>query len=298
METERGNNMDIDTGIHEGMTAADYHAAPGISSSALKAGQVSMAHMREYVTAGGKDATPAMRWGTLIHAAVLEPEVFSAKCAIWRGRPLKSGARKGEITLDRTGAEWASFVQEEGGGGCGWIITADEQAALLRMQASVHADPLAHQLIASHAHEVSMFWDDPMYGRGKARLDGWHNERASAFDLKTTANIVPGRFLANAERMHYHVQFGWYSHGCERVSRWPWHWHIITLEQSPPYAVVVYEVDDGVLEAGAEAATDTAKAYRASEVTGSWPGPCEGVQVYERPQWAVPEVELDFTGTQ
>ena len=55
------------------MTYEEYAELPGINATSIKAGVKSMLHMHHCMTGGGHKETPALRWGKLVHLAVLEP---------------------------------------------------------------------------------------------------------------------------------------------------------------------------------------------------------------------------------
>lgn len=81
-------------GTFRGVPAETYHAAPGISQSTLKAfGQAgSPLHFRVLAK---KEQTEDMAFGTLVHAAVLEPETFSGLYYVRPGTyPSKDGEKK------------------------------------------------------------------------------------------------------------------------------------------------------------------------------------------------------------
>ena len=92
----------------------DYAGAGGINASAIKQGRTGMKHMRLAMTGGVKDDTPAMRMGRLIHAAVLEPDVFNQNAVVFEGKT-------------RRGKAWDEFKAEHAEG---WIVTYDERDQL------------------------------------------------------------------------------------------------------------------------------------------------------------------------
>lgn len=66
-------------GVYGDLSNAEYHGGPGISKSGLDLMDKAPATYR-YVTDNPKDReeTPAMRIGTAVHAAILEPDMFAA----------------------------------------------------------------------------------------------------------------------------------------------------------------------------------------------------------------------------
>jgi hypothetical protein len=270
------------------MPFAEYRAIPAINASSIKAGAKSMRHMRYAMEHPTGDPTASMRWGKIVHLAILEPDTIGRTLQIWNGRPLKSGPNKGEITMDRKGPEWQAFV-ESCGGSDEWIVTPDEMGALMEMSAAVHGDREAHRLIEQTVHEQTVTWTGEMYGAAKGRLDGY-DERGDGLvlDLKTTAQIEPRRFAGQFATLGYDMQIGWYCEGtgAKRAS-------VIALESKPPYDVVVWRIPDAVIKSGREKAIEIARAYRCCEAANSWPGVAGGEVInMEMPAWACAETEL------
>lgn len=236
------------------MTYEAYAALPGVNATSIKAGVTSMLHMHNSMTGEVRKATPALRWGKLVHLAVLEPEVYGSVATIWTG-----GRRYGKA--------WDAFVDESGGEE--WIVKADENAELLQMTAAVHGNPDAHRLIESSAHEQTVTWDG-----GKARVDmageGW------LADLKTTARIDGfGRQFFN---LGYDLQMGWYADGAG-VDRA----FVIVLESAAPFDCVVYKIPDHILERGRTRAQEIARHYKACCICENWPGVGNGESMLDLP---------------
>ena len=236
------------------MTYEEYALLPGINATSIKAGVKSMMHMHHCMTGNSQKETPALRWGKLVHLAVLEPEVYGTAATIWTG-----GRRFGKV--------WDAFVEDAGGPE--WIVKAEENAELLQMTAAVHGNPDAHRLIESSMHEQTVTWEG-----GKCRLDmagdGW------IADLKTTARIDGfGRQFFN---LSYDMQFGWYADGagCDRA-------YAIVLESAAPFDCIVYRVPDHILERGRTRAQDIARHYQACCLCKSWPGVGNGESMMDLP---------------
>lgn len=257
-----------------------YRAKEGISATAIKAAwrqksAPSMAHMRLAMLKREDDEapTPAMRWGTLAHAAMLEPAKFAERAQQWRG------GRK-------AGKEWDAFKE---GKDQAWIVTPDEYAELEAMQAALRADKFAREIIAKVvATECELAWEDERYGKAKAKLDG--ADSGVVVEYKTTQSIDARMFQGQAYRLGYHLQLSWYWHGLKTVGkREDAEVFVIAQESSPPYCVVCYHVPRCILEQGYQEAAGIAATYRAAERAGVFCGPYDVIQEYELPRWAYEE---------
>jgi len=248
------------------MSHDNYAAQPGLNASAIKRGAVSMLHMHHYLTSKDRADTPAMRWGRLVHSAILEPDTFFADLAIY------DGIRRGKA-WDEVAAEHAPDS----------ILKADELADLTRISAAVHANREAHRMIEASEHEVSLTWEHPHIGACKARIDGL-SEVVGGFDLKSTAAILPARFAGQFFALGYDLQLGWYDLGAAAAGlKVPW--HVISVEAKPPHAVIVYRMPEYIIQEGQKRAVEIAQRYRICEHLGVYPGIAETVLDFEPPAW-------------
>lgn len=272
------------------MTYEQYAALPGLRASELKAATKSMAHAKATIDGLLPASSNSLRFGRLFHASILENKLFLSKITLWKG-----GRRYGKT--------WDAFL-EEAGGSDEWILDSDELAALTAMSVSVHADADAHHCVVGTEHEVVLQWSDPLYGKAKARLDGY-NASIGLLELKSTRSIgkrnVDGSFDGSAfqkqaHNLGYYQQLGWYAEGlaknekpCQRVT-------LVAVETSPPYCIVVYEVPAHVIEQGREQALKLATQYRACEAMGVYPGVASERQILEMPEWARGSDEVELEG--
>jgi hypothetical protein len=256
------------------MTEAEYRALPAINATAIKAGRQSMAHMHQAMTGGGRADTPTLRWGRLVHMAVLEP-VRLATLPVWDG--------------DRRGKAWLEFRDAHDGKE---ILTAAEVDRLLAVS-QAFTESGASRLVAGGRHEHAIAWegvtpDGHAIGACKALVDSW--ARPVMVEYKTTRNLATRAFLAQCEALGYLLAAGWYATGlrtAERLTDWP-STYLIAQESDAPHCVAVYEITAAQLEAGYAEAAEIARRYRAHELTGRFPGPYDGMILpYERPMWAV-----------
>lgn len=268
------------------MTEQEYGRLEGISASAIKAGMKSMAHMRMVMQRPRSDenATPAMRWGKLAHMAILEPNRFAAETAVW------TGSR-------RAGKEWEQWQERHAGK---HQITQDEREQLMSMQAAVLAHHNADMLIRhTDAFERPIQWDGgDGIGKCKARVDGCGAGYMGAtgacggllIEYKTCKELGKGaqKFLRQAESLGYPLQLAWYWAGLGR----PEHVWCIAQESVEPYSVATIWVPAAVLEGALHEAETIAKTYRICEKNGIFAGPAPDVVTWERPAWAVGEMDL------
>ena len=275
------------------MTIQEYNAHPGISASAIKAGRASMMQMR-YAMVTPRDSTPstpAMRWGTLAHLAMLQPAEFAAAVAVW------DGGRK-------AGKEWAAFASEADGR---HIVTPDELERLGAMQAAARANADARFFVSKvEAVEATMTWTRPDIGACKGRPDCIGGGFLG--DYKTARDIDPRALFGQFHRLGYLHQMAWYMDGFGAMSGRQVHSCLILAQQSiPPYECGVIEIPVKLLISTLGASGDVggedtclaiARHYRACEALGSYPGRYVGVTEYLPPAYALggENAEVDMEG--
>jgi hypothetical protein len=267
--------------------ANEYNAHPGITKSAICSARVetdvfSMAAMRASMTADreANESTPAQRWGTLAHAALLEPTELARRVAVWDGE-------------SRRGKEYLAFKADAEARGLE-IVTRGELDKLSAMCAAIRADKDARWIVGQCVHtEQAIEWQDADYGLAKGRLDGCG--AGMILEYKTARNVGKRAFFNAAEASGYSLGVAWYWHGYGR----PGAVYVIAQQNVQPYSVVSYIVPVGILESAYEEARQIAVRYRIAERAGEFPGPYSGIQTFERPAWVAGNGEIDVsTGTE
>jgi hypothetical protein len=260
------------------MTAEEYFAADGLSATAIKAGRESM-RMMHYTIHNSKPETPAMRRGKLIHEAVLEPERIESWC-IFEGKDWRPAGAK-------------AFRAAHTGETC---VLESELTEIDAIKQSVWSNRHAARLIGSVRYEVPLFWDDRIYGKAKAKLDGLGT--GLLLDLKTTTGALDDRAIERqAWNMGYHIQLGWYHEAAIRNGHDipPDEVYIIWVKQSADLDCRVVRVDEKLLLDGKREAIEIARAYRVHEDLGSFPGVSGDIETLHAPAWTQ-SGEVDLGG--
>jgi len=249
------------------MTEQEYNQLPGLRASVIKAGMKSMKHMR-WAATETIEPTPAMRWGTLIHAAVLEPKRYAASRAIFAG--------------DKRGKAWTEFKDVNAPE---WIVTQAENDELIAMQAAVLNNPDAARLLADGVAEEALWWTGDGYGKAKCRMDWYNGGKHYWLDLKSTSRIDKRSFGTQCAQLGYDLQIGWYNEGFACLQAGAPDVYIIAVESKPPFDVAVYQVPRQVIEYGRARSTDLARKYAACCAAGVWPGVQPDMMPLEMPEW-------------
>ena len=257
-------------GIYDCYTNAEYHAADGISKSDLDLIHRSPAHYK----AARHEDTPALRFGTAFHCAVLENDRFNATYTVIEGDR-------------RTKAVKDSIKDAEAAGKI--ILTADDFNALMGMAQAVFKNPICAALLRGSLKEHSVFAElDGV--RVKCRPDGWSTEKGVLFDLKSTEDASPEGFARTVAKYRYHVQDAFYRHvvasatNCDADDL---SFIFIAVEKKPPFAVALYQLDEMAALQGWVEARDDMRRYRDAQTSGKWCGYSPKIESLSLPRWAV-----------
>jgi exodeoxyribonuclease VIII len=252
----------------------DYRAMPAINISTLKELKRSPLHYR-HALANPKQS-PALTLGTAAHTATLEPERFGRDYAIWTYR-----TDSGRMS-PRTGKKWEEFCTVHAGK---TILTEDESEEALAIAKSVRSDPIAAKYLEAGEPEVTMNWrlgDRPCKGRVDwlTRLEG-----DVLVGLKSARSVEPFMFGAAAARLGYALQWAFYRDGYEAATGRVPRMVEIVVESAAPYAVVVYDIPEDVIEYGRDEYQQLMAVLERCERENHWPGPAETEQVLSLPSW-------------
>ena len=261
---------EFSTGIYDCYTNAEYHAHEAVSKSDLDLIHKSPAHYK----AARHEDTPALRFGTAFHCAVLENDRFNAAYTVIEGDR-------------RTKAVKDSIKDAEAAGKI--ILTADDFNAIMSMAQAVFKNPICAALLRGSLKEHSVFAElDGV--RVKCRPDGWSTEKGVLFDLKSTEDASPEGFARTVAKYRYHVQDAFYRHvvasatNCDADDL---SFIFIAVEKKPPFAVALYQLDEMATLQGWVEARDDMRRYKDAQTSGKWCGYSPKIESLSLPRWAV-----------
>lgn len=282
--------------IVRGMPFAEYLAAPGISSSGLRAFARSPWHYRNRPP---HEPTRPMLRGQLAHAAVLEPDALESRYIVV---PEDAPRRP-------TAAQWAAAKPNESSrAAMDWwrdfnaraegreIISAAEWAVAESQLDAIRANPILADILRSGEGEVSVFWVDLDTGlQCKARID-WLSADGRVLELKTAADESPQGFGRAAAKMRYDLQRAHYLAGLQACGAPAASWTWAAVSSEAPALAVAYDL---TAELEAQAFDDHAELMRRlsmCSLLGDWPAYGDGVLELDFPAWAKrsAEVEVSF----
>ena len=247
---------------------AEYHADPAISASHLHAVAASPYHYwKRYLDPDRRPVEPtaAMRLGSLVHCAVLEPDELLQRYGVCGPRNTKAGK-------EQAAAMAADGIE---------AVSETDMVTALSMADAVRQHPAAAALLTTGKAEQSFWWDDQQTGlRCKCRPD-WMTGNVLV-DLKTTTDASPAGFARSVAAYRYHVQARHYLSGTFAEP-----FVFIAVEKTYPYAVGVYELDDAAMEHGETLRKRNLATIADCKAITEWPGYGTGIQPLSLPGWAL-----------
>lgn len=263
-------------GIYEHISNEDYHRGAGISKSDLDKIHRSPAH---YLQALYDPISPppsdSMLLGSAVHCAVLEPDTFYDRFV---EKPVfNRRAKDGKAAAEAWEAERGNRIG----------LDEDTMRAVWAMRDSLMANPIIAKLVEGSSHEVSIFTDISSV-LCKCRPDGWSRDEGYMIDLKTTRDASPAEFARDVAKFRYHVQEAWYRMvAVEQTGQPVEAFYFLAVENTPPYAVAIYQLDPISLEVGQRAAIQDLSTFKRAVETGKWDAYPRTIQQLSLPRWAL-----------
>lgn len=256
-----------------------YFDVEALSASGAKQILRSPAHYRAWKDAPDSQ-TPAMAFGTAVHALVFEPnreDRFLIKPA-----SLDRRTKDGKAAWDELVARGLP------------IIDADDYDRALRVRDAVLAHPVARELLDGIEAEASLMW------RGysadvicKAKVDAIGP--AGIVDLKTTRDASPFALSRTVASFNYHLQAAHYQYGLATDPGGPGvvPFTFVFVETEAPFGVSVARLSDDAMERGLAMMERAAELYAHCTATGEWPAYEAVTHTIGLPGWAAAPVAED-----
>ncbi len=260
-------------GLHPAtaLTNAAYHALDAVGKSDLDKIARSPLHWKH----AEREETAAMRIGSAVHCAVLEPDRFATEYVIAPECDKRTKAGK-EQWLEFEGANYGKTV-----------LSREDGLLCHNIAGRVRAHPRVADFLAHGQPEMSALWKDAEFGtRCRARYD-WLQDAGVILDLKTTQDASPAAFAKSCASFRYHVQAAWYLDSYHATTGdLPLGFIFIAVEKTAPYAVALYELDAEAVELGRALARRDLARYANARELDCWPGYPDAVQSLSLPKWA------------
>lgn len=253
-----------------GLTNTDYRAVDAVSSTGVvKLVQSTPAHYQAYLTQQ-REPTEAMVFGTAIHQAILEPELFKNNYVC---KP------EGMSFATVEGKAWKADNKNKS------IVTFEQWVAINGICNSVASHPQVRRILQNAKMEQSYFWQDPATGLlCKCRPDAF--DGSVVIDIKTTESASPRNFQNSIAKYGYHIQSAFYLEGLSNISgkNLTDFVHVV-VEKEAPYAISCYVLDDASLDKARGDISLALNKIASCKQADEWPGYSNDLQTMNLPHY-------------
>lgn len=287
--------LTVELGIHNDISAADYHAdkllvGPTLSRScaATLIGRSPFHAKSEHPRMGNlaKPSNNEMDFGDICHQLFLGKgsgmAIFEGKT--WQGK--------------EAGAFWDSAVAK----GETPIKRADHSRALMAVsewRRQLHDMNLDYAFGAEGQTEVTAIWNEGENCNARARFD-WlvvypQERQYEIWDLKTTENASPAKADKAIGNMGYDLQECFYSRGfwnCRPEFAGRGKFYFLFAETVAPFAILPYQSDGIYRGLGEQKTQEAIMLWSECMKSGKWPSYSTGIHRGECPKWMSPTKDL------
>ena len=244
--------------IYDGIQALNYSG----SKELLK----SPAHYQAYLHKE-REETKALRMGSLIHCAVLQPELLNAKFIT--APEVDRRTKEGKEAY----AAFQTSLQP------GMTVVSAEESAECHLIAAAAKHTLERLGVTFDATEL-MFTTDYNGVQLKCAIDGVAGDYL--WDLKTTEDASPSGILKAIRSYRYNLQAYFYRLCFESAfERRMLGFRFLFIEKQPPYATAVVEIGPELMSYAVADFEKALQTYRECTTLNEWPAYSDEVQVID-----------------
>lgn len=270
----------MEPGIYPAIPEAKYHGGAEVSVSTLK--EIAKPGGPARVRGAPPKDTKSLRFGSLIHAAIVQPHEFDRMYHV--------------VDLARLNTNDGAYKQAQEKA-CGReIVRRPDFDEACRIRDAVMAHPTAREILCGPVEtEQSVYWTDEVTGLPcRGRVDIMRRDMRVLADLKSCEDASPLGFPRTMAEYGYDWQDAFYRDGVSGVPGGfvPDAFLFIPVEKSAPYLTAVFEIDPVDIR---DARSDVRKALdlfndclRADE----WPGYSEKIETVSLPERKAPWRQL------
>jgi hypothetical protein len=252
--------------ITAGLSYAEYDALPGLRWSRLSKILTSPAHYKTHETREEGAESPALRFGRLVHRAILEPN--APPLLVWTGG--------NKVKASRAWAEFKSLIVG------GNYLEPEEEQAILGLDNALVDSGIADALRG--LTELTLEWE--IDGRQcKARVDLITND-GLLIDLKTTRDASSRVFCADAIHRQYLGQLAFYAAGLRANGVMVSGCALLAIEKTAPFAHCLYAIGDDDQSYGSDKVATALAELARCEAADEWPLPPTKAW-FQMPRWGI-----------
>jgi hypothetical protein len=251
--------------IIKNMPEKEYHARKEVSSSLLRVFiKATPAHYKAHIDAPDFEESAALKFGSALHCAILEPNTFKTR---YVQKPQKLSL----ATIE--GKAWAKANEGKE------VVAWDDYERLNRMFDVISNSEKARSWLFSGESEVSFIGRDALTGVPvRCRTDKLHDD--SVVDLKSTGDLASD-FQNAVGKYRYDLQAAFYLRITGRAK-----FKFLVIEKSKPYGIKFVELDQETLTRADRIVTETLLKIKQCQETNIYSSYTEETETISLPFWA------------
>lgn len=251
------------------LSDGDYHALDAVSNttlSYLKRGPWFAKFFR-------KEGTDAMKLGTLIHAAILEPRTFNSRFIVMpeftgKTKDGRDSARSKEAIQAK--ADWLANQSPDA-----VILTPDDALLIEAIRASLKEHKSFMELVMGCMSEVTGVWEREGIVC-KAKADLLNPKEGILIDVKSTKDASLEEFRRTLWNRGYDRQLAWYADGFSKaLGRDIKEVYLLAIEKdllpNERVRVELYRIPESVIKGGRARSDALFAEYAYWHNKGEWP---------------------------
>ncbi len=267
----------------KGLDEPTYRALPGLSKTELAWMKKSPLHFQNRNDPRILEETDAMRMGTLLHLAVLEPAKFKNAYVVEPeeipidGKTVEVNKR---IKKHREYLEsWRAAAAESGR----IVVTPKQFDNLIGMLTQAASHPEVIDLLSKGEPEIGATWEyrnTVCKGRADYLIPEHPGYGRVVIEIKKTQDASPEGFSRQCLNKLYDMGAAWYKQGFQADEV-----IFIACEEKFPYAIGVYKADPSMLDRGMRLADRFMDKIASCTKENYWHGYTKGVENLLLPAW-------------
>jgi len=263
----------------------EYHKSKDyLSASGLKLILDSPAKFKaEFIDGEVAEPTEVMKFGTLVHKAVLEPGEF-------RKHSLRvPKVDKRTIVGKEAWAEFEKTIKKDS-----LLVSEKDECKLIGMMSVIPEHKTLSKVLEKSIFEVSGYWFDEEFQIWcRMRIDSI-SESGWLVDLKTTKDSRQRPFMRSIWDYRYDISAAWYLRGYEAITGMkPKGFAFAAMEKAIPYEMGMWVADQALVEVGTFGGSDSegyvhgVEKYKKGLETGIWPRRQQVAENISVPGWVL-----------
>lgn len=249
-------------GVFPDLSQEDYRADSAIANSDLSQLQISPQHFKEYKARKNKKPTESQIFGTLVHAAILEPHTFPSLHVI-KPEGMTFQSKENKAWRD---AQWAAGKM---------IVSIEDSQNIMGCVQSFMANPFLKELWHTSQKEVSVFAVCKRTGlRIKCRPDLLTETGDTLADLKTTGrgNAQAEPWFYEVKKWRYYRQASWYMYVMKCAGYDREVFVSVPLESEAPWATKPWNMPQEMIALGFKEIFALVDQFKECMDKDEWPG--------------------------